>query len=432
MRRVLIITYYWPPSGGAGVQRWLKFVKYLREYGWEPVIYTPSNPEAPVEDTTLLQELPENLEVVRHHIWEPYAMYKRITGQKKDSRVQAGFLNEEKKPGKLEKLSVWVRGNLFIPDARKYWIKPSVKFLTGYLKNHPADALVTTGPPHSMHMIGQKLHNKLGIPWLADFRDPWTGIDFYHHLMLSEKADRKHQRMERSVIREANAVVAVGHVLADELARIGNREVHVITNGYDDGDIPDKPVKRNHDFTITHVGAMNKDRNHKAFWKAVRQLIDSLEEQKEKIRIELIGKLDLSVRESIAQNDLSDYTIIKRYLPHRDAIGELCRSHLLYLPVNNTPNAKGILTGKLFEYLAVRHPILAVGPPEGEVSNLLKETKSGEIFDFTDQKGIFEYLKEHYEHYLAGNDPLLSTPVHNYSRKALTGDMAEILNNIVK
>ena len=155
MRRVLIITYYWPPSGGAGVQRWLKFVKYLREYGWEPVIYMLSNPEAPVEDTTLLQELPENLEVVRHHIWEPYAMYKRITGQKKDFRVQAGFLNEEKKPGKLEKLSVWVRGNLFIPDARKYWIKPSVKFLTGYLKNHPADALVTTGPPHSMHMIGQ-------------------------------------------------------------------------------------------------------------------------------------------------------------------------------------------------------------------------------------------------------------------------------------
>ena len=226
--------------------------------------------------------------------------------------------------------------------------------------------------------------------------------------------------------------MAVGHVLADGSARIGNREVHVITNGYDDGDIPDKPVKRNHDFTITHVGAMNKDRNHKAFWKAVRQLIDSLEEQKENIRIELIGKLDLSARESIAQNDLSGYTIIKRYLPHRDAIGELCRVRFLYLPVNNTPNAKGILTGKLFEYLAVRHPILAVGPPEGEVSNLLKETKSGEIFDFTDQKGVFEYLKEHYEHYLAGNDPLLSTPVHKYSRKALTGDMAEILNNIVK
>ncbi|HYW95721.1 MAG TPA: glycosyltransferase, partial [Bacteroidales bacterium] len=422
----------WPPSGGAGVQRWLKFVKYLRNFGWEPVIYTPSNPEAPVEDSTLLEELPDELEVVKRHIWEPYAIYKRFTGQKKDAKVQAGFLSEEKKPGRLEKLSIWVRGNLFIPDARKYWINPSVKFLTQYLEDHPVDALVTTGPPHSMHMIGQKLHRRMNIPWLADFRDPWTGIDFYHHLMLSEKADRKHQEMERVVLREASAVVAVGRVLADELGRIGNRGVHVITNGYDEADIPGKPIERHKEFTIAHVGAMNKDRNHPAFWKAVRQLIDSINGEKNIIRIELIGKLDLSVKEAIEQNDLQAYTNIQRYLPHREAIGELRRSHLLYLPVNNTPNAKGILTGKLFEYLAVRHPILAVGPKEGEVSSLLQETKSGEIFDFTDQKGIFEYLKQHYEEYLAGNDPLLSTPVQKYSRKALTGEMAEILNNIVK
>ncbi|MBE9481851.1 MAG: glycosyl transferase family 1, partial [Bacteroidetes bacterium] len=174
MKKVLIITYYWPPSGGAGVQRWLKFVKYLREFGWEPIVYTPENPEAPDIDNSLEKDIPDNLTVIKRKIWEPYTAYKKFIGQEKEQKINAGFLSENKKPKLSENISVWIRGNFFIPDARKFWIKPSVKFLTNYLKNNPVDAMISSGPPHSMHMIALGLKQRLGIPWLADFRDPWT------------------------------------------------------------------------------------------------------------------------------------------------------------------------------------------------------------------------------------------------------------------
>ena len=191
MNRVLIISYYWPPSGGAGVQRWLKFSKYLRDFGWEPVIYTPENPESPDVDKSLLKDIPPGIEVIKKQIWEPYDAYKRFIGQKKDEKIQAGFLSEKKRNPLFENISVWIRGNFFIPDARRFWIKPSIRFLIKYLAAHPVNAIVSTGPPHSMHLIALGLKKKLNIPWLADFRDPWTTIDFYHQLHLTRQADKK-------------------------------------------------------------------------------------------------------------------------------------------------------------------------------------------------------------------------------------------------
>ena len=180
MRRVLIITYYWPPSGGSGVQRWLKMSKYLPENGWQPVIYTADDAEYPVEDKSLEKDVAPETEVIRRPIVEPYSFYKKFLGIKKGEKVKAGFINEgAKKTGWKESLSVWLRGNLFIPDARCWWIKPSVRYLKKYLKEHPVDAMISTGPPHSMHLIARALHKKFNIPWVADFRDPWTDIDFY-------------------------------------------------------------------------------------------------------------------------------------------------------------------------------------------------------------------------------------------------------------
>ncbi len=217
MKKVLIITYYWPPSGGAGVQRWLKFTKYLREYGWEPIIYTPENPESPNNDSSLEKDIPKNLTVLKTKIWEPYNFYKIFIGQKKDQKVNAAFLTESKKPKKFEKIAVWIRGNFFIPDARKFWVKPSIQYLTTYLKDNPVDAVISTGPPHSMHLIAQGLKKKLNIPWMADFRDPWTNIDFYSKLMLTSFADHKHKRLELGVLNDADVVTCVGQTWLDEL-----------------------------------------------------------------------------------------------------------------------------------------------------------------------------------------------------------------------
>jgi hypothetical protein len=197
MKKVLILTYYWPPSGGAGVQRWLKFVKYLRNFGWEPVVYTALNGEMPVIDLSLEKDVPKDITILKTKIWEPYSIYKTFIGRKKDEKINASFLSETKKKSFAEKISVWIRGNYFIPDARKYWIKPSIKYLTDYLNKNKIDVIISTGPPHSMHLIalGLKQHFP-NIKWMADFRDPWTNIDFYSELMLSESADRKHKDLE--------------------------------------------------------------------------------------------------------------------------------------------------------------------------------------------------------------------------------------------
>jgi len=231
MKKVLIITYYWPPSGGAGVQRWLKFVKYLREYGWEPVVFTAEGGEVPVIDDSLKKDIPENIEVIYGPIWEPYTAYKRLIGQKKGDKIQTGFLTENKKPKTTEKLSIWIRGNLFIPDARKFWIKPSVKSLSKYLKENNVDAIVSNGPPHTTHMIALSLKKKFDIPWLADFRDPWTNIDFYDKLLLSKWADKTHHKLEDEVINLADEVVTVSPNWAKDFLEQSKRKFQVIYNG---------------------------------------------------------------------------------------------------------------------------------------------------------------------------------------------------------
>ena len=222
MKKVLIITYYWPPSGGPGVQRWLKFAKYLPEFGYEPIIYTPQNPEAPAIDESLLKDIPEGIEVLKQPIWEPYNWYRQFLGQK-DKKIGSGFVSEKKEPGILHKISVWVRGNFFIPDARRFWIKPSVKYLTKYLKENSVDAVISTGPPHSMHLIGLGLKKQLDINWIADFRDPWTNIDFYQELMLSSWADKKHHDLEKEVLTRADKVVTIGYTMSQEMKYLGAR-----------------------------------------------------------------------------------------------------------------------------------------------------------------------------------------------------------------
>ena len=194
-KKVLIVVYYWPPSGGSGVQRWTKFVKYLRDFGLEPIIYTPSNPERPALDTSLENDIPEGLEVIQRTIWEPYSLYKKFVGIDKEEQLGSGLMISGKENSTLQKFSIWIRGNLFVPDARRFWIQPSIKYLTSYLLENPVDAIVSTGPPHSLHLIGLGLSKKTHIPWLADFIDPWTNIDFFEELKLNGPAKKRHHKL---------------------------------------------------------------------------------------------------------------------------------------------------------------------------------------------------------------------------------------------
>lgn len=432
MKKVLIITYYWPPSGGAGVQRWVKFVKYLREFGWEPTVYIPENPHYPILDSSFEKDLPQGLDVIKHPIWEPYSFYKKFMGMKKNEKVQHGFIQEKKQSNIKQNISNWIRSNFFIPDARKFWIEPSIKYLTDYYKqNSKPDVIISTGPPHSMHLIAMGLKQNLNIPWVADFRDPWTEIDFYSQLKLSKWADRKHHRLERSVLQKADKVITVGWKWGKDLEKLGANNVKVITNGFDDLDFSVSESKINQDkFVVSHIGSLNKDRNSTILWEAISELIDKDSKFKSKIEIKLIGKVDHMVLEDIAKYNLNKYLNKIDYIPHKEIPLELSKSNILLLLLNNTPNIEGIITGKIFEYLAAKRKILCVGSSTGDAAKILNETKNGIAVDFNDKEGMKSFLLKEF------NDLKLKSLIENdikiseYSRKNLTKKLSYILESI--
>jgi len=372
MKRVLIITYYWPPNGGAGVQRWLKMAKYLPKHGWQPVVYTPENPEIITPDEALAKEVPPEAEIIKRPINEPYTFYKRLTGRKADDKVHLGFLNEGKKKSWREDLAVWVRGNAFIPDARVWWVKPSVKFLTGYLEKHPVDAIVSTGPPHSMHLIALGLKKRFPhLRWIADWRDPWTNIDFYHQLKLTARADRKHHRLERVVLTTADVNVAVGWTMAAELDALGARRTEVITNGWDQADLPSPPPPVDDAYSLVHVGSMTASRDIPQLWPLLAERCRADPAFGDKLVLRFVGPVDQQVLANIERTGLANKVERVGSVDHALAMREMARARVLLLSVNDSANAKGVLTSKVFEYLATGRPILAFGPTDGDVARVL-------------------------------------------------------------
>lgn len=419
MKKVLIITYYWPPSGGGGVMRWLKMSKYFPEFGWKPIIYTPSNPDSSVVDTSLIAEIHPEIEEIKTPIWEPYDVYRKITGTKKNTRFKAGYISEASSGNWKSKLSVFIRGNFLIPDPRKFWIKPSVKFLTKYLKENRVDLIISTGPPHSMHLIALGLKRKFDIPWIADFRDPWTDIDFYSRLRLTKWADGKHKKLERKVLFQADHVVTVSPGCANDLDKHGNKKTMVINNGFDPKDYVNISGKIDSDFTISHFGAFNKDRNPSSLWLALKKLTDKIPELKKRLKIQLIGQTDDSVLNNIKRNGLGDCISSTGHLPHKEGLQRLAKSQVLLLPLNDAPNVKGILPGKMYEYLALKRPVLAIGPTDADFAAIITETKSGAVHNFNDVEGIMCTLEKYFNLYLQNELRINSDSFEKYSRRNL-------------
>ena len=431
MKKVLIITYYWIPSGGAGVQRWVKFTKYLRNFGWEPVIYTPENPEYPSFDESFKNDIASNIEIIKTPIWEPFDIYRSLLG-KKGQVINAGFISEDRKKGWKDKLSVWIRGNFLIPDPRKFWVQPSVKFLSHYLRKNPVDVIVTTGPPHSMHLIAMRLKKHFpNIKWVADFRDPWTNIDFYKDLHLMKWADGMHHRLEKQVVMKADAITVVSKGMKDEFNLIRPDGLHIIPNGYDEDDVKMVQSAMDEQFTFSHIGTMNSARNPLVVWKAMKSLCDENENFKKDLRIQLIGKVDFSILDALKKYGLKSHLIKTEYLTHDEAIKKQQSSQVLLLLINRSVNAKGILTGKFFEYLASMRPVLGVGPLDGDAAQVLKETGAGVMVDFDDIEAAKKAISHYYELYKKNQLTLEINSVEKYSRRNLTKDLSDLLNQLI-
>jgi glycosyltransferase involved in cell wall biosynthesis len=426
MKKILIITYYWPPSGGGGVMRWLKMSKFLPELGWQPIIYTPENPDSSVVDESLLKEIHPDIVELKTPIWEPYDFYRKLTGKKSDTKFKAGYISEASSGNWKSKLSVFVRGNFLIPDPRKFWIKPSIKYLTKYLQENDIDLIISTGPPHSMHMIALGLKKKFDIPWIADFRDPWTDIDFYHKLKLTKWADKKHHKLEHEVLSKADHVVTVSPGCAADLENLVARKIAVINNGYDPLDYNFEKPALDGNFSITHFGAFNADRNPGALWRVLGEIANTNAEFKKLLCIRLIGQTDDSVIIDIRKNGLEENLVLIDYLPHRQGLIQLSSSQVLLLPLNDSPNVKGILPGKMYEYLALHRPVLAIGPTDADYAHIIRETSSGIPVDFNDIQGIKKTVEDYFERFKNGNLTIQSNSFEKYSRKNLAKQFVDL------
>ena len=422
--RVLIITYYWPPSGGSGVQRWLKFTKYLSDFGIKPVIYTVDSPEYAVIDRSLEKEVSGDLEILRGGIWEPNKLLGRWGRRQKNA--SAGFL--ESNPSWSERILRFIRANFFIPDARSFWIKPSVKILSNYLRNNKIDVIITTGPPHSAHLIGLALKREFGLKWVADFRDPWTSIDYFHKLPLTRRSRNKHLELEREVLSSADRVVVVGEQMKEEFSSFSDA-VRVIPNGYDTPE-NENEMALDSEFTMTYAGLMNADRNPESLWKVLGELVEENPEFAKDLKLRMVGSCSGEVLSSIEKNGLKQNLEYLGYQDHEQVSNYQCSAQVLLLTVNKVPSAKGIVTGKIFEYMRARRPVMAIGPTDGDLAAILNETRCGTIVDFDDLSRMKEVLVVLYKEFKTGTLEVNSRNIDKYHRRNLTRELFEMLKEM--
>ena len=424
MKKALIITYYWPPAGGPGVQRWLKFVKYLPEFDVEPVVYIPENPHYPLKDASLKAEVPQNITLLKNAIFEPYSLASFLS--KKNTReISSGIIPKEDKQGILQKMMLFIRGNFFIPDARKFWIKPSVKFLKDYLQENSIDTIITTGPPHSMHLIGLQLKQQLNIRWIADFRDPWTQIGYHKKLKLLSSARKKHERLEREVLQKADLLITTSFTTKAEFSGKTGTPIKVITNGYDYEKVEKKPLDKK--FSISHIGSLLSGRNPENLWKALQELVLENENFAADLELKLVGAVGEPVLESIKKCNLEQYLTVQGYVSHSEALQLQRSAQLLLLVEIDSEETRGIIPGKLFEYMMSQRPILAVGPEKADIEKLITQTNTGRYFLYAQKGEIKQYLLQRYSDFK--NGALTTAPIglQQYSRKVLTGELAKLI-----
>ncbi|MDY0931400.1 glycosyl transferase family 1 [Chryseobacterium sp. CFBP8996] len=426
-KKILIITYYWPPAGGPGVQRWLKFAKYLPEFGWKPIIYTPENPSYPLLDESLMKDVPEDLEIVRTKIWEPYQLAEKLN--KSNKKFKAGQFDVGNNQSWKSKLSIWVRGNFFIPDARVFWVNPSTQFLEQYLKINNIETIVTSGPPHSMHLIGLNLKKKFpDLKWIADFRDPWTEISYYKHLKLTNRSDKKHHQLESEVFKNANITLATSYTDAENFRKNG-ANAFCITNGFDETDASTSlsMTEKASKFTLSYIGVLEQLRNPENLWKTLDNLVKTNADFAKNFNLKFVGRIDDKILEAIERSSLKNHIQNLGYVSHDKAVDEMAKSSLLL--ITNFPNdsSKGIIPGKIFEYLATGKQIISFGPNEADVAKILDETKAGKHFSYNDSKEIEDFILEKFELWKNGNLLENTQNIEQFSRKNLTKQLSEIL-----
>lgn len=423
-KKILIITYYWPPAGGPGVQRWLKFVKYLPDFGVQPIVYIPDNPTYPIVDYELHNDVSDKTIILKHKIVEPYQLASFFS-KNRTKKISSGIIPNQKKQSALDKAFLWVRGNLFIPDARVFWVKPSVVFLEKYIKENNIDTIITSGPPHSLHLIGLGLKQKIKLHWFADFRDPWTTIGYHKSLLLSHSAAKKHKALEHQVLNTADTIVVTSTTTKTEFQAITNKPIEVITNGFDIENSKEQTLDTT--FSLAHIGSFLSERNPKLLWETLVELIHEIPDFRNHLQLKFIGAVSQEILDTVTQFELNSYLVNLGYVSHNEAIEHQKKSQVLLLIEIDSKDTKSIIPGKLFEYMISGRPIIAIGPKGSDFAEIITKTNTGEFFEYSEKMKLKSVLLDYYNRFLEGN--LQSNPVglEQYSRKNLTQKWVELI-----
>ena len=423
-KKLLIITYYWPPAGGPGVQRWLKFVKYLPDFGIEPIVYVPENPSYPIIDENLISEVSEKATIIKRPILEPYG-FAAFFSKNKTKKISSGIIPNTKKQSFLDKMLLWIRGNFFIPDARVLWVKPSVSFLEKYILENNIETIITSGPPHSLHLIGLELKKKCNINWLADFRDPWTTIGYHKALKLSSFSAKKHKKLEHQVLNSADVIIVTSESTKTEFQSITSKPIQVITNGYDIENIGKQ--KLDSKFSLAHIGSLLSERNPKFLWQCLSELIYENPLFEANFELKLIGAISPDVLDSIHDFGLSKYINNLGYVSHREALEQQRKSQVLLLIEINSEDTKSIIPGKLFEYMVSERPIIGIGPEGADFSKIILETNTGIFVNYAEKEKLKSTVEKYFKEFLEGNLSSNAIGLQNYSRENLTKQLVGIL-----
>ena len=423
-KKLLIITYYWPPAGGPGVQRWLKFVKYLPEFGIQPIVYLPENPTYPIIDKALESEVSDKAIILKNSIFEPYQLA-GFFSKNKTKKISSGIIPNKKKQSFLEKVLLWTRGNLFIPDGRVFWVKPSVKFLKKYIQENNIDTIVTSGPPHSLHLIGLELKQDLNVKWFADFRDPWTTIGYHKQLKLSNFASKKHKNLESKVLNAADKIIVTSKTTKAEFELLTTKPIEVITNGYDVEIVEKQPLDSK--FSLAHIGSFLSERNPKILWESLSELAVEIPSFKNDLEIKLIGAVSQEVLTTISDYKLDDFVTNLGYISHSEAVSHQRKSQVLLLIEIDSEDTKSIIPGKLFEYMVSERPIIAIGPKDSDFAEIITSTNTGTFFEYNQKEALKDLLQSHYNSYLQQNLKVFAVGLQQYSRKNLTEKLALLI-----
>ncbi|NMH24613.1 glycosyltransferase family 4 protein [Flavobacterium solisilvae] len=424
-KKLLIITYYWPPAGGPGVQRWLKFVKYLPDFNVQPIVYIPENPTYPIIDNGLQSEVSEKAIILKKKIVEPYG-FASFFGKNKTKKISSGIIPNQKKQSFLEKTLLWVRGNIFIPDARFLWVRPSVKYLKKYIEENQIDTIVTSGPPHSLHLIGLQLKKELNVTWFADFRDPWTTIGYHKALKLSSSAEKKHKALEKEVLTTADTIIVTSKTTKTEFQAITSQPIEVITNGYDVEKVTKQPLDEK--FTLAHIGSFLSERNPRILWKVLKELTKENPDFRRDFQLKLIGAVSQEVLDTISEFRLNDYVLNLGYVSHQEAVEHQRKSQVLLLIEINSNDTKSIIPGKLFEYMVSERPIIALGPEGSDFAEIITSTNTGVFFLYDELEQLKELLLKYYNLYKEQNLKVHAVGLQQFSRKSLTEKLSKLIS----